>query len=372
MPKGLRLDWAGCPAIQPEISIIYAPGFPVDDIVWVRGIRLREAREAARLKLIDVSQNIMSPANLSRIERHDRYRLPLTALVALGRRLGLVLEDTTRPHTWACAVANNAIERIKQWRFSEAVRVLHLRDTVLSPVELLTEVRAQILEEWARAHCGYAERPHVIHQLGLQAQKIGALREAVWTEVFKAEMHDHAGNRERALAILPHAARDADRIGETVDILCTRAAWARILLKDGRLTRALEALQEVATIAESTLGYGQARFLHACGLLHIESGQLEAAEQILRRAVMAASGIPNYRLAGAAERALANVYELRRDTERADAALIRAASLFTQAGDSHDAAEMISSALRHHIFPSWPIELHIARDDTKDKRDAKA
>ncbi len=347
------------------------PGFPVEDIVWVRGIRLRDAREAAHLKLIDVSQNVMSPSNLSRIERHDRYRLSLTVLVALGRRLGLMLEDKTQPHTWARAVANTAIERIKQWRFSEAVRVLHLRDAVLTPLELVTEVRAQILEEWARVHCGHAERPDIIHALGLQAQKIGALREATWAEVFKAEMHDHAGNRERALAILPRAARDAARTAETVDILCTRAAWARLLVKDGQLDCALEALHEVIKIAESNPGYGQARFLHACGLLHTKSGHWEEAEQTLRRAVMAASEISNYRMAGSAEHALASVYELLGDTERADAALIRAASLFTQAGDSHNATEMISSALRHHIFASSPIELHVARDETKDRRDAK-
>jgi len=76
---------------------------------------------------------------------------------------------------------------------------------------------------------------------------------------------------------------------------------------------------------------------------------LENATDALRRAAKAAAEIRNYRMAASIERDLAGVYERLGETEKADATLVRAASLFTQAGDSHDAAATISNALRRHI-----------------------
>ncbi|TMI93247.1 MAG: helix-turn-helix transcriptional regulator [Bacillati bacterium ANGP1] len=321
----------------------------MDDAVWIKGTRLREAREAAHLRLADVAGGIMSPANLSRIERHERYRLPLSAMMSLGRRLGLVLEDDLDSHVWARASGGTAIDLLSQWRFSEALRVLRLRDAVVASEDPVTELQAQILGEWARTRCGEPARPDVVHDLGMRARERGALRQAVWIGVVEAEMHDHAGDGDRAGTMFADTIEDAERVGVPVDILCARAAGARHYLKRKESARGLAVLHDLAGDSDSTPGYGRARVLHARGLLYAEAGLLQDAADALHGAARAAAEISNYRMAGTVERDLAGVYERLGDTEKADATLVRAASLFTQAGDSHDAAATISSALRHHI-----------------------
>jgi len=323
----------------------------VDDAVWIKGTRLREAREAAHLRLADVASGIMSPANLSRIERHERYRLPLSAVASLGRRLGLVLGDDFDSHVWARAAGQTAIELLSQWRFSEALRVLRLRDAVVASEDPVTELQAHILGAWARMQCGHAARPDVLHDLGLQAKERGAPRQAVWARVLEAEMHDQAGDGNWAHTVFSDTIKEADRVGTAVDILCARAAWARHYLKTEEFARGLALLQDIAGKPDSSPRYGQARVLHARGLLSAGAGLLHDAVEALRGAATAAAAIPNYRMAGTVERDLAGVYDRLGETEKADATLVRAASLFTQAGDSHDAAATISNALLRHIAP---------------------
>src|SRR5205807_8747007 len=100
---------------------LYLGGSFVDDAVWIKGTRLREAREAAHLRLADVAGGIMSPGNLSRIERHERYRLPLSPMMSLGRRLGLGREDDVHSTSWARAPVGPAVDLLSQWRFPEAL-----------------------------------------------------------------------------------------------------------------------------------------------------------------------------------------------------------------------------------------------------------
>src|SRR6266513_1200209 len=119
---------------------LYLGGSFVDDAVWIKGTRLREAREAAHLRLADVAGGIMSPGNLSRIERHERYRLPLSAMASLGRRLGLVLGNDLDSQVWARAAGGTAIDLLSQWRFSEALSVLRLRDAVVTSEDPVTEL----------------------------------------------------------------------------------------------------------------------------------------------------------------------------------------------------------------------------------------
>jgi len=321
----------------------------VDDAVWIKGTRLREAREAAHLRLADVAGGIMSPGNLSRIERHERYRLPLSAMASLGRRLGLVLGNDLDSQVWARAAGGIAIDLLSQWRFSEALSVLRLRDAVVTSEDPVTELQAQILGAWARTRCGQPARPDVLHDLGMQARERGAPRQAVWAGVLEAELHDHAGDGDRALAMFRDTIKEADRAGTAVDILCARAAGARHYLKREEFTRGLASLHDIAGDADPTPGYGQARVLHARGLLSAQAGLLQDAVEALHAAARAAAEIRNYRMAGTVERDLAGVYDRLGETEKADATLVRAASLFTQAGDSHDAAAMISNALRRHI-----------------------
>ena len=321
----------------------------MDDAVWIKGTRLREAREGAHLRLADVAGGIMSPANLSRIERHERYRLPLSAMASLGRRLGLMLGDDLDSQVWARAAGGTAIDLLSQWRFSEALRVLRLRDAVVTSEDPVTELQAQILGEWARTRCGQPARPEALHDLSMQARERGAPRQAVWAGILEAEMHDHAGDGDRASTLFSDTIVEADRVGTAVDILCARAAWARHYLKREEFGRGLTVLHDIAGDADSIPGYGRARVLHARGLLSAEAGLLHDAVEALHGAASAAAEIRNYRMAGTVERDLAGVYDRLGETEKADATLVRAASLFTQAGDSHDAAATISNALRRHI-----------------------
>jgi len=321
----------------------------VDDAVWIKGTRLREAREAAHLRLADVAGGIMSPANLSRIERHERYRLSLSALASLGRRLGLTLGDDLDSQVWARAAGGTAIDLLSQWRFSEALRVLRLRDTVVTSEDPVTELQAQLLGAWARTRCGQPARPEALRELGMQARERGAPKQAIWAGLLEAEIREHAGDGDRARTMFRDTIVEADRVGTAVEILCARAACARHYLKTDEFARGLAVLHDLAGGADSTPGYGRARVLHARGLLSAGAGLLHDAVEALHGAARAAAEIRNYRMAGTVERDLAGVYDRLGETEKADATLVRAASLFTQAGDSHDAAATISNALRRHI-----------------------
>src|SRR5207253_8919150 len=118
---------------------------PMEDLVWVKGLRLRAAREAAGLRLVDAAKGIMSPANLSRIERHERYKLPRSAVLGLATRLGPVSTDSSDLQPWPREVGHTAIDLLRRWRFSTALLVLRSRDAVLAPVDHMAEVQAQIL-----------------------------------------------------------------------------------------------------------------------------------------------------------------------------------------------------------------------------------
>jgi tetratricopeptide (TPR) repeat protein len=327
----------------------------VEDLVWVKGIRLRAAREAAGLRLVDATKGIMSPANLSRIERHERYKLPRSAVLALAARLGLVLNDTADLQAWTREVGQTAIDLLRRWRFSNALLVLRSRDAVLAPPDQTAEVQAQILGEWAQLQCHQAGRPDVIRDLGRRARECGAVRQSIWASAIEAEMHGHAGDPAFALQLLTNASKEAEKIGEVTDVLSIRAASGRLFLKAGEPAHGLEILGEVKDLIDSASDYSQARYLHAQGMLWFASGRPEEAAQGLRAAIQAALRIPNHRMAGTVECALANAYESMGDTDQADAALVRAASSFTQAGDSHDAAGAISLALHHHISPPRTI-----------------
>ena len=323
----------------------------MEDLVWVKGQRLRAAREAAGLRLVDAAKGIMSPANLSRIERHERHKLPRSAVLGLAARLGLVSTGTADLQAWPREVGQTAIDLLRRWRFSNALLVLRSRDAVLAPIDHVAEVQAQILGEWAQMQCLQPGRPDVVRDLGRRARECGALRQSIWAAAVEAEMHGHAGDSPTALTLLKRASTEAGDVGEVADVLNVRAAWGRLLLKGGEPHHGLAILGEVKTLLDSGSDYSQARFLHAQGMLWSAAGHPEEAAQALRAAIQAALSIPNHRMAGVVECALADAYESMGDTDQADAALVRAASSFTQAGDSHDAADAISVALRHHIAP---------------------
>jgi tetratricopeptide (TPR) repeat protein len=233
--------------------------------------------------------------------------------------------------------------------------VLRSRDAVLAPPDQTAEVQAQILGEWAQLQCHQAGRPDVIRDLGRRARECGAVRQSIWASAIEAEMHGHAGDPAFALQLLTNASKEAEKIGEVTDVLSIRAASGRLFLKAGEPAHGLEILGEVKDLIDSASDYSQARYLHAQGMLWFASGRPEEAAQGLRAAIQAALRIPNHRMAGTVECALANAYESMGDTDQADAALVRAASSFTQAGDSHDAAGAISLALHHHISPPRTI-----------------
>jgi len=291
----------------------------------------------------------MSPANLSRIERHERYRLPRSTVAALGIRLGLVATDAADLQAWTREIGQTAIDLLRRWMFADALRVLRSKDAVLAPIDRQAEIQAQILTEWARTHCGQVSRPEAIRALGRQAREWGAQRQAVWAQAFEAKLYGDAGDRGLALTLLEGASAEAEETGETTDVLIIRALRGRLLLEEGQAVRGLDVLREVRDLAESAHDYARARFLQAQGLLSAAAGCPEEAERALCASISAALRIPNYRMAGTVECALADVYETLGGTDNADAALVRAASAFTQAGDSHNASDAISMALRHHI-----------------------
>src|SRR5438445_5744110 len=219
----------------------------------------------------------------------------------------------------------------------------------------MAEVQGHILGECAQMQCHQPGRPDVVRDHGRRARECGALRQSIWAAAVEAEMHGHAGDSPTALTLLKRASTEAGDVGEVADVLNVRAAWGRLLLKGGEPHHGLAILGEVKTLLDSGSDYSQARFLHAQGMLWSAAGHPEEAAQALRAAIQAALSIPNHRMAGVVECALADAYESMGDTDQADAALVRAASSFTQAGDSHDAADAISVALRHHISPARTI-----------------
>lgn len=317
--------------------------------VFVRGDRFREVRAASGLRLADVAAGVPRHiATISRLETAQRKNVEFDLIVSLTRQLGIPISETVTPKTWASEIGRQAIEFMTRWRFEEGLRTLLLRDAVEGRRDPQVDVQAHILTRWVQHTTQGLSVPEEMRQWAERARDIGAQRAAVWATVIEGAMRDHLGDETCSLETLAGAAHTAERDGEPADVLSAHAAWARVLLKRGHTTHGLEVLGAVAGLVSSSSLYGQARFLHARGLLYAAAGSTEDAERSLKGALAGALELRNYRMAALIERALADAYEQRGDTVAADAALVRGASWCAQAGDGHGMWEALAGALRHH------------------------
>jgi hypothetical protein len=329
----------------------------VEALVWIRGHRLRDVRAAAGRRLVDVANGIMHAATLSRLETHGRKAIPLAVAVALVQRLGIPIQTQVSPSTWARALVDQAVAFLEQSRIDELLRALWLRDLVVVPIPAATSIEAQILTAWAEWLLGDPQDPDHMRTLQNRARESGAVRPALWAEVFEAVMRARAGDTDTAVRIAADAATVAEHDGEPADVLVARAAWGRLTAKQGIPENGLAIVNAVCSWVSASTPYGQARFLYVRGLLEAVAGRTTDAEGTLRSATKAAVIVPNLLLAAYTEAVLAKVYESRGEADGADAASLRSARYYANMGRVREAMGVLTHALaRVRRLPADEIE----------------
>ncbi len=333
------------------------PGPPAEGVVWIRGHRLRDARALAGRRLVDVANGVMHLATLSRLETHGRKAIPFTVAVALVQRLGIPVHAQASPGTWARALVDQAVVFLEQSRIEDLLRALRLRDLVVAPIPAATNIEAQILTAWAQWLSGDPQDPDHMRSLQTRAHECGAIRPALWAEVFEAVMRARAGDTDKALRIAADAATVAEHDGEPADVLVARAAWGRLKAKQGIPEDGLAIVNAVCSWMPASSPYGRARFLYVRGLLEAVTGRAADAEGTLRSATAAAVIVPNLLLAAYTEAVLAMVYEDRGEADGADAASLRSARYYANMGKVREAMGVLTHALKRvRRIPADEIE----------------
>lgn len=322
----------------------------VNERILIRSERLREARLAAGLRLANAVGGMMSVPTLSRLEAAGRKHVPFSVVAALVRHLGIPLPADVSPQTWARSVIDQGIAFLERGRFGAALRTFRLRDLLVEPAEQAAEAEARVLEEWASWHCGSAWGAERMRDLGVSARDSGVIRAWIWAGLCEGIVCDRVGNPERAEAVVANVARVAEWDGGPVDILCARAAWGRLLARLGKADFGLEVVNASAALWDRGTLYGQARLLHARGMLHACAAQMEEARDALRASAEAAMEIQNPLLAAYAEHALADLYEADGEIEAADAAAMRAVAWYLEEGMKREALGVLSNALKRHVY----------------------
>lgn len=336
-----------------------APG-SARHLVRIRGARLRQSRERAHLRLVDVAGSTLDVSTLSRLERKETALLPVWLVTTLLRRLGAPLECPTRPGAWSRIILAHATESLVRGQFSSLLRTLLLRDLLVIPLDARTEITAQVFQEYARWQVERNWCPEAMRCLKERARENHAMAAWLWAGVLEGMAHEEAGDLDHALEAFSQGARAAAAVSRCLPRLCAIADLARVLALKGRIAEGRALLTRTQRLAANAQLFGRARWFHADGLVHALQGATELAVAALRRSAATALEIPNPFQAAEAESTLSTVCRLQGDHDRADAAVARAAALYFQAGRGEKAAKMLEGTLVRHGSTSIPVSAILA------------
>lgn len=314
---------------------------------------MRQSREIAHLRLVDVAGSTLNVSTLSRLERKETGLLPAWLVTALLRRLGTPLECPTRPGAWGRIILVHAMSSLVRGQFSSLLQTLLLRDLLVVHLDSHTEITAQVLQEYARWQVEGNWRPQVMLSLKERAREDRATAAWLWAGVFEGMAHEEAGDLDRALDAYSQGARAAASVSRCLPRVCAIAELARVLALKGRIAEGRAILARTQRLVVKAPSFGRARWLHAEGLVRALQGETKMAVEALRWSAATALEIPNPFLAAEAESTLSVVCRLQGDHEKADAAAARAAALYFHAGRGEEAARMLE-ALVGHSSPSIP------------------
>jgi tetratricopeptide (TPR) repeat protein len=319
-------------------------------LVRIRGARLRQSRELAHLRLVDVAGSTLDVSTLSRLERKETGLLPVWLVTTLLRRLGAPLDCPVRPGAWARIILAQATSSLVRGQFSSMLRTLLLRDLLVVQMDGRTEITAQVFQEYARWQVEGDWRPPVMCCLKERARADRAMVAWLWAGVFEGVAHEETGDLDRALRAYSLAARATAAVSRCLPRACAIADQARVLALTGRAAEGRALLTRTQRLVANAPPFGRTRWLHAEGLVHALLGETEKAVEALRRSAATALEIPNPFLAAEAESAMSSVCRSRGEFDKADAAAARAAALYFQVGRREKAARMLEGTLVPHTF----------------------
>lgn len=317
-------------------------------LVRIRGARLRQSRERAHLRLVDVAGSTLDVSTLSRLERKETGLLPVWLVTTLLRRLGASLECPAHPAAWGRTVLAQAMLFLVRGQPASLLRTLLLRDLVVVQTDARTEITAQVLNEFALWQVEGTWRPQVMGGLKERARQEHSMAAWLWAGVFEGMAHEHAGDVECAEAAYSLAASAAAPVSRCLPRVCAIAELARVLAQRGKTGEGRAVLARTRQLVADAPPFGRARWLLAAGFVHARQGETEMAAETLRRSAAMALQIPNPVLAAEAESMLSGVCRSRGDLERADAAAARAAALYFRMGRREKAAKMLEDTLIRH------------------------
>ncbi len=326
-------------------------------LVRVRGARLRQSREEAHLRLVDVAGSTLNISTLSRLERKETGLLPVWLVTTLVRRLGAPLECPVRPGAWGRVILAQAMSSLVRGQFASLLRTILLRDLLVVQLDARTEITAQVLQEYARWQVEGKWHPEVMFCLKERAREGRAMVAWLWAGVFEGMGYEEARNTDRALEAYSLAARAAAAVTRCLPRVCAIAELARVLALQGRTAEGHAVLTRMRRLAANAPPFGRARWLHAEGVVHALQGEMVRAVDALRWSAATALEIPNLFLAAEAESALSTVCRSQGDVDRADAAAARAAALYFQVGRREKAARMLEDTLLRRVAVT-PVERH--------------
>lgn len=306
---------------------------------------MRQSRELAHLRLVDVAGSTLDVSTLSRLERKETGLLPVWLVTMLLRRLGAPLECPASPTAWGRTILAQALSFLVRGQPAPLLRTLLLRDLLVVPMDARTEITAQVLQEYARWQVEGTWRPQVMGGLKETARRGHSMAAWLWAGIFEGMAHEEAGDAKRAEAAYSLAAWAAAPVSRCLPRVCAIAELARALAQQGKTGDGRAVLARTQHLVAHAPPFGRARWLLADGMVHAGRGETEAAVEALRRSAATALGIPNPFLAAEAESILSSVYLSRGDLDRADAAAARAAALYFHVGRRDKAARMLEDTL---------------------------
>ncbi len=323
-------------------------------LVRVRGPRLRQLRELIHLRLADVAGTTLNVSTLSRLERKETGLLPAWLVTTLMRRLGVPVECPARPDAWGRVLLAQAMSSLVRGQFTPLLRTLLLRDLLVVQLDARTEITAQVLQEYARWQCEGNWRPQVMCYWKDRARESRAMAAWLWASVFEGMAYEEIGDVDRALGVYSLAARAVAGVSRCLPRVCAIAELVRVLALTGDAVQGRAILTRTRRRAMDAPPFGRSRWLHAAGLVHASQGATAMAVEALRESVVAALEIPNPLLAAEAQCTLSSVYRAEGDLDKADAAAVRSAALYLQAGRREKAARMLEDTLVRHGSAAAP------------------
>ncbi len=333
------------PGMTPEVTRGLHWCFAVGAaLVWVRGARFQRVRLARGLRLVDVAVPGLSAASLSRVERSDRYRLPLSRVILIARRLGVGVDDDVSESTWGRRVINLGWTLMIQSRVTDALMAARLWDAIIvhgASAGLVLE--AELLQAWAEANSGLDTSAEAFRQLASSAQQTGIPGLSMKAALYEGMILERSGDVPTAMELLSGVSARARAQGY-YDIAATASgAIGQIWLRLGDIERGLEA---TSVDLPDLQPFPKAYLATARGALLERRGRLDEAEVTLLAATEAAAEVPNPVLEAEAREALGRLYTARGDVTKADSSLLMAIALYTHAGRTAEAMKVLATAVR--------------------------